>query len=447
MNLSYFCLRKLLFLFSTPFHFHMFRILHTSDWHLGHRFQQVSVDRYDEHRQFLDWLLEQVVATQANAVVVSGDIFDVGRPPLEAQKLYYNFCAAFSKTPCRHLVITAGNHDNPTTLNVGRELLDALDIRVVTHYDPDDPRGASQYLLELLDAQSKPEAIVAAVPFLRARDLIAEGPAHETVEQSQQRLTLAIHEHYAELGRLAEGWQRRGIPTIALGHLFVSGYTASESEKEPAYGSVERFPVTLFSPSFDYVALGHIHKPQQLGGQNRIRYCGSPIMLSFSERNDQKVVLQVDLVAGQEPVVKPLPCPIARKLVRITGDQAAVEAKLDTLVTTETLPTFLEVEYILPHYIPEITESTRQRIRPNPLLTLLKCLVRITTDPLEIEASELGTNGTVSEELRMLEPEAVFREFLAVHQKPADTDPEGAALLACFREVLQQLQQTQEVSE
>jgi exonuclease SbcD len=425
----------------------MFRILHTSDWHLGHKFQQVSIERYDEHSQFLKWLLEQVVATRADAVVVSGDIFDVGRPPLEAQTLYYNFCAAFSQTPCRHLIITAGNHDSPNTLNVGQKLLGALRIQVVTHYNPQDSRGAAQHLLELQDAQGKTQAVVAAVPFLRNRDMVQEIPAHETFEQSQQRLTQAIHQHYAELGKLAEVWQQQGIPTIAMGHLFVSGYAPSDSEKEPAYGSVERFPVTLFSPGFDYVALGHIHKPQQLGGQNRIRYCGSPIMLSFSERNDQKVVLQVDLVAGQEPVVIPLACPVARKMVRVTGELTAVEQKLDELVENETLPTFLEVEYKLPHYVPELNETTRQRIRPNGRLILVKCLTKIQNQTAETSADEPKQSTSLSEELKMLEPETVFHQFLKAHQKSADTDPEGQALLACFREVLEQISQTVESPE
>jgi exonuclease SbcD len=109
------------------------RLLHTSDWHLGHRFH--GRIRHEEQACFLDWLLEQIEQQAVGVLLVAGDIFDTTTPGSRAQGLYYRFLHRLAASPCRHVVIIAGNHDSPSLLEAPRELLRQLDIHVVGTID------------------------------------------------------------------------------------------------------------------------------------------------------------------------------------------------------------------------------------------------------------------------------------------------------------------------
>ena len=105
------------------------KILHTSDWHLGHRLHEQS--QMEEQSLFLDWLINYIEAHEIDVLLISGDIFDVAVPPSQAQKLYYDFLIRLHNSTCSEVIITGGNHDAPSTLNAPRELLNALNIRLV----------------------------------------------------------------------------------------------------------------------------------------------------------------------------------------------------------------------------------------------------------------------------------------------------------------------------
>src|ERR1035437_7880155 len=105
------------------------KILHTSDWHLGHRLLEQS--QQEQQLLFLDWLLEYIGTNNIDILLVSGDIFDVGVPSAQAQKLYYDFLTRLHRTSCKEVIITGGNHDAPSTWNAPKELLNAFSIRVV----------------------------------------------------------------------------------------------------------------------------------------------------------------------------------------------------------------------------------------------------------------------------------------------------------------------------
>jgi len=106
------------------------KILHTSDWHLGQKF--LSKDRIDEHQSALDWLRQTIIEQEIDVLLVSGDIFDIGNPPSYARHLYYRFLTSLQGTYCRHVVITGGNHDSPSMLNAPKELLEILNVYVVS---------------------------------------------------------------------------------------------------------------------------------------------------------------------------------------------------------------------------------------------------------------------------------------------------------------------------
>ena len=258
------------------------RIIHTSDWHLGQYFFTKS--RAPEHQHFLNWLVEQVELHHVDAVIVAGDIFDTGSPPSYARELYNKFIVDLQKTGCQ-LVILSGNHDSVSVLNESSALLRYLNTQVITS-------GSEPHVVTLVNKQAQPIGLVCAIPFLRPRD-IQLSIAGQNIEEKQRSLQTAIHDHYQASYQLAlEQRTALGldIPIIATGHLTVVGAALTDSVRDIYIGTLDAFPSGAFPPA-DYIALGHIHRSQVIGGQENIRYCGSPIALSFDETTQQKKCL------------------------------------------------------------------------------------------------------------------------------------------------------------
>ena len=181
------------------------RVLHTSDWHLGRSL--FGQKRYEEFSAFLDWLARTLQEKEVDVLVVSGDIFDSGTPSNRAQRLYYDFLRQVYLSSCRHVVITAGNHDSPSMLGASREILQVLDVHVVGNL-PEDP---AEEIKVLRDAQGKVALIVCAVPFLRDADmrLVEEGESSGDKENKMQE---AIRRHYAQVLEEAAALRDRLAP-------------------------------------------------------------------------------------------------------------------------------------------------------------------------------------------------------------------------------------------
>ena len=165
------------------------KILHTSDWHIGRSLY--GRKRYEEFLRFFDWLIDCIEAEGIEALLVAGDIFDNGTPSNLAQELYYRFLGRVAGTGCRHVVVTAGNHDSPSLLNAPREILRLLNVHVVGCLT----EVVAEELVLLRDIDNKPQLIVCAVPYLRDRD-IRRAEAGETFEDKGRKLVLGIHDHY-----------------------------------------------------------------------------------------------------------------------------------------------------------------------------------------------------------------------------------------------------------
>ncbi len=298
------------------------RLLHTSDWHLGQHFMGKS--RQAEHQALIAWLLEQVREQAVDAVIVAGDIFDTGTPPSYARELYSQLVVRLHEVGVA-LLLLGGNHDSVTTLDESRELMARLGTTVIAA-SRDDPAGQ---IVVLQQCNGEPGCIVCAIPFIRPRDVL-QSQAGQSAEEKQLSLQTAIQEHYCavyaaavERRQALESELGRRLPIVATGHLTTVGASASESVREIYVGALEAFPTAAFPPA-DYIALGHIHRPQKVGGLEHIRYSGSPIPLSFDEARQQKEMLLVDLDADGLTAVTPLPVPCFQGLVSISGN-------LDTL--------------------------------------------------------------------------------------------------------------------
>jgi len=301
------------------------RVLHTADWHLGQHFL-TGQERLTEQRAFLDWLLATVQAEGVEALVLAGDVFDTPTPSHAAQELYYDFLVRMQATGCRDIVVVGGNHDSPTLLNASRRLLRALRIHVIGGV-PADP---AEQVLTLAGAGGRPGLVVCAVPFLRDRDLRL-AVAGETPDERQLRIRDSIASHYKVLSELdlVRSLREQNVPVLATGHLYAAGGEAREgAERDVHLGGLGVIGAEHFPAAFDYVALGHLHRPQLVGGQERIRYSGSPVPLSFTEADDKQQVLLLDFDGAGLPRITPLAVPVARRLQRFHGGLDEVEAAI-----------------------------------------------------------------------------------------------------------------------
>jgi len=275
-------------------------ILHTSDWHLGRRLYGRM--RYEEFEAFLSWLQETISTQKVDVLIVAGDIFDTMTPSNRAQALYYEFLGKVSKSCCEHIVIVAGNHDSPTFLDAPSHVLRFLNVYVIGTACDD----LNDEVMVLDDANGTPYCIIAAVPYLRDRD-VRNSHAGESADSKDTNVIKGIRAHYDDVATIAKAKQsdltktlQRHIPIIATGHLFAAGSKTTEDDgvRDLYVGNLGQISAEMFDDCFDYVALGHLHVPQRVGGQEHIRYSGSPMPMGFGEARQQKQVLLVQFGAG-----------------------------------------------------------------------------------------------------------------------------------------------------
>ncbi len=315
-------------------HFYM-KILHTSDWHLGQSFFTKS--RKNEHAAFLKWLLQQVEVHQIDAIIVAGDVFDTGTPPSYARELYHAFIGELQGMQCT-LVVLGGNHDSVSVLNESKALLKYLNSHVIASTYGE----LSEQVITLNDRKGQPSAVLCAVPFIRPRDVLVS-EAGQSGTDKRQALGDAIKQHYGALYNEAlslrasieekqgeEGSKNSAaIPIIATGHLTALGVSQSESVRDIYIGTLEGFDAKGFPPA-DYIALGHIHRPQKVAKTEHIRYSGSPIPLSFDELNTQKQVVLITFESeSTTPTISTLPVPRFQAMEVIKGDLKAIEAAIN----------------------------------------------------------------------------------------------------------------------
>lgn len=397
------------------------KIIHTSDWHLGQKL--LYNDREEEHRLALDWLLQAIEQEQADGLIVAGDIFDIGNPPNYARSLYYRFLRKLLNTKCRHVVITGGNHDSPAMLNAPRELLQALNVHVVgaTGEDP------AEEVVVWKDETGAVEAIIAAVPFLRDRDLrysVAGETGYDRVEQIRQ----GIKKHYEEVAAyIEEQLDTQNVPVIATGHLYATGADASGKQDNIYIGNTENIEASHFPESFDYVALGHIHRAQVVGGRDHVRYSGSLLPLSFSETKDDKGIYVLEWSGKKLDNIRSLAAPVFRRLKGITGTLEEVQDSLARFVKKERegLEPWIEVTVHLDRMVPELNTVLQDTLeQAGGGASILKIQARYP------QRQDLARQDTP--DLDSLETEAVFKMKCEQYGSPPEQMDE---LLATFREL------------
>lgn len=399
------------------------RFLHTADWHIGRQLH--GRKRYDEHAQFLDWLLSEIESQKIDVLLVAGDIFDTRTPSNRAQELYYQFLARVSQTSCQHIVITSGNHDSPSFLDATKGLLRSLRIHVVGQSGE-----ISEQLIELPDKNGEIQALIAAVPYLRDRD-IRKVEIGESLDEKEQKIVAGIRAHYHELAELAQkklSSLSKKIPVIAMGHLFASGGQIGDGVRDLYIGNLGSISAETFSEIFDYVALGHLHVAQKVGGKTHIRYSGSPIPMGFGEASHEKKVLIFETKTEENSEIGPqaLAVPDFQKLLRLSGDLDELLAEINELKAQKS-SAWLEIRYA--------GLQSEANLRPRLYEAVAESEIEILRliDETQMRTLE-SQNEAEPEQLDSLSEMEVFERCLSAH----DVQPEERAELChSFQEILQ----------
>ncbi len=388
--------------------------------------------RQAEHAALIDWLLAQVDAHAVDAVLIAGDVFDTGAPPSYARELYNQLIGRLCRASVALLVL-GGNHDSVSVLGEHQPLLAQLNAHVVAAVDADAARHV--LTLPMRGDAAVPGCIVCALPFIRARDVV-QSDAGQSAADKQLALQNAIQGTYARVYAAAQALQAehlaqtgQRLPIVATGHLTTVGASRSESVREIYVGALEAFPTSAFPPA-DYIALGHIHQPQKVGGLDHVRYSGSPIALSFDEARQAKQVLLVELDADGVQRIEAVPVPAFQPLAAVSGSLATLPAALQAAAApgTAECPVWLEVTVQEDDYLPDLAA------RVDALTTALPVQVLRVRRQRGTAAPQLA--GDAGEALHELSPHEVFARRLA---QETLTPELHSALDTRYRQVLADL--------
>lgn len=264
------------------------KIIHTADWHLGNVFHRHN--RVAEHRHFFGWLRDTIVQQQPDALIVSGDIFDGPNPAAEVQRLFYDFLTHLSvEHPGMSIILIAGNHDSGARLEAGEELLRLHNIfvRGTVWKDAEGETYFERMILPLAPRGSDTAEVVCyALPFLRPADY----PAGLSVQDG-------LRHYLTNLDKRLKKTAFKRLPVVVAAHFYAHGalIQAHEHSERLVVGGQDMVEIDTMGKAYAYVALGHIHRPQAVGNCVNVRYAGSPLALSFSERDYKRAVNLVEI--------------------------------------------------------------------------------------------------------------------------------------------------------
>ena len=267
------------------------KVIHTSDWHLGHVLY--NFDRTAEHGAFLEQLCELVRSEKPDALLVSGDIFDSAQPSIPAQRLYNRMMIEIARmNPDTTIVVTAGNHDGASRQDLFSELWDeAFNVKYVGKigYKEDGTVDLDKFIVMIPG-----KGFIVAVPYIYG----------ENYPESTDDSRVPIQDfHQRLLDRVAER-NLEGLPVIMMDHLAVASCDIAGHDSSKARLVFE--DLELLGEGWDYLALGHIHKPQTIKG-TAARYCGSPIPVSFDEDYEHSVSVVTIGKHGDAPMITTVP--------------------------------------------------------------------------------------------------------------------------------------------
>lgn len=412
----------------------LLRLIHTSDWHLGHALHELPRDY--EHAEFLSWLLDQLADHRADALLVAGDVFETANPSARAMGTWYRFLAlARQRMPALDIVVIGGNHDSAARLEAAHPILDAFGVHVVGGLPrhADGSLDLPRLVVPLRGADGAVAAWCAAVPFLRPADLPQVDAPPDDEPEAEDPLIAGVRQVYDQVLAHARSQVQPGQALVAMGHCYMVGGALSElSERMVLGGNQHALPVDLFPDDCAYVALGHLHRAQPVGSRETVRYAGSPIPLAVDEAPYPHQVRLVDLHDDGSVQHRSLRVPRPVDVLRLPESGPApwpqVQARLAQLPEADDAPwrwPYLEVRIRLDGPHPTLRQDVEAALQGKAAR-----LVKLTAPRMGTGQALAHSHG--GRDLSDLREEDVFRQkWLRDH---GSEPPE--AVLACFHELL-----------
>ena len=317
----------------------MFKLIHTSDWHLGQNFY--GYDRSEEQRDFLRQLAAIVAQEQPDALLVSGDIYHTAAPSSAAVSMYVEGMLDIHKAcPDMAIVVIAGNHDSASRLESDSLLWRLAGVRVLGGIARDS-QGLADLQRHIIPVKDK--GIVAAVPYAHRNSFPKVSDEDIESGERQRAYFEALLEH-------VNAGNPDALPVVLMAHLAVNNSDFTGHDRNMTMECVE---IDALGQGYDYAALGHIHRPQQVS--ERARYCGTPVPVSFDEQCEHSVSIVTIEAHGALPQVtttaikniKPLHTIPAKDPVDLETALALVEEQRNDVKNA-----YIRLNVAVEHYLP-----------------------------------------------------------------------------------------------
>jgi exonuclease SbcD len=414
----------------------MMRILQTADWHIGQLFHEY--DRNYEHQQFLNWLVTTLHQEQVDVLLISGDVFDLSNPSAASVKMFYSFLReAIKANADLQIIITAGNHDSASRLESPKPLLESSNIHIIGLVEKmkDGSIDYEKLIIPIKDKAGDIKVWCMAVPFLRMGD-------YPSIPDCVNPYTEGVAKLYDDVYHFAFAKKQAGQTIICMAHLHTQQADTKDMDKMERLimGGVECISAAAFHEDIKYVALGHIHKAQKIGGKDHIRYCGSPIPMSFSELNYKHQVIVFNLDEEGISKLESIEIPLSVELLRVPSKNSKLSEVLSALdqlpasATNKSLAPYLEVRVLL--------EGPEPGLRHKIQTALIGKQVRLAKIDVKYPASESAEKDAAlkgEHQLHELKPVEVFSKLY--QSKFNGPVPETIQLL--FNQVAEEVSQNE----
>lgn len=383
------------------------RILHTGDWHLGRTLEGRS--RLQEQEDFLDELTAIVRDQNIDLVLMAGDVYDTVNPPASAEKLFYDSMSRLADDGRRQVVAIAGNHDNPERLAASSPLAMKQGITLI---------GLPGTNSLAIDCERTGErAVLYALPYpseSRLKELLSE-------DADEGKLQQAYSERIAGLIEQASASFSAQSVNLIMSHLYVLGGSDSDSERPIQVGGAYTVNGSAFGHAADYVALGHLHRPQTIKAGVPVRYSGSPLAYSFSEAGQAKSVTVLDIQPGGQAELQEVYLSSGRPLVRWKAERG-ISQVYDWLDGGNEANAWIDLEI---HLEQSLSMEQIQNIRK-----LHSGIIHIRP----VFSGETGLEGEGEASRENIPVDELFRRFYARQTGGAEPEPE---LVQLFMDLLQ----------
>ena len=397
------------------------KVLHTSDWHLGHKLYEH--DRYDEHAHMLKQIASIAQQEQADVLVVSGDIYHTGNPSKQTQKLFHDMLIEIQDAaPHMQIVVSSGNHDSSLGIEIARSLWERCGIHVVGLFERHDEELVLERHIVEICHEGKRVGYVVAIPFAHPANF---PKVQDNASEGDERQTAFVQ---AVLDLVRER-NTDNLPVVLMAHLFVQG---SEPNQHDNIGGLEYVQIEDFGTNYDYLALGHIHKPRniEVKGELRARYCGSPLAVSFDESFKHSVsVIEFE---DRSPKLRTIELEPLRPLITYPQEDLPFNEALQALA--EYAKTLTHTSYIrlkTSDYSAQLAPDSAERVSRVLDQTLGKyCLIK-TAQPI---IQEQGAHKSLTvQELKTANPMDIAQDY---YRKRYNQDlPQGLA--ECLQKAIQ----------